>query len=341
MSKTKYTLDTCVWEITRKCNFNCAYCGTKAGKSNPNELGLQQCLDIAEQLADIGCRRVVLIGGEVFLKNGWETIVKRLVDTGIDTSIITNGSLINDKSIKDLKETGIKHICFSIDGTSEVHNKYRMKGSFETAVNAIKFCKSEGFVVTVVSTLNKESVKTLDAFYEVLSMLKIDAWQLQACSPFGNAADKLYLVPSKADLQKVCEFVAQKKNDSVFQIAAADNIGYFTNLEDEIRGIKTKCFTGCSAGLNVIGIDSLGNVRGCESLYDDEFIEGNLTECNLKDIWLSETAFVYNRCFNEDFLTGACKECNARKICVGGCRSFNYFYHGNMYESPMCLKNCN
>ena len=50
----------------------------------------------------------------------------------------------------------------------------------------------------------------------------------------------------------------------------------------------------------VIGIDSVGNVRGCESMYDDAFIEGNLREKTLKEIWEGPDAFAYNRKFSPD-----------------------------------------
>lgn len=333
-----YKLDTCVWEITRKCNFNCAYCGSGAGTERHNELSSEQCLNVAKQLVDMNCRRVVVIGGEAFLKDGWDIIVKYLVDNGRDTSIITNGYLINDVIISKLKQTGIKHISLSIDGDRDVHDEFRVKGSFDKAIQAIRLLKSNGFTVTVISTLNSKSIKTVPALYEIIKNLHIDAWQLQCCSPFGNATDKKYLVPSGEDLQTVCEFVAMENEKSDFQIAIADNIGYHTELECSIRGNVCMGYSGCSAGLTTIGIDSVGNVRGCESLYEDKFIEGNLLNTLLYDIWNSPTSFAYNRRFNKGMLKGKCAKCDVWYKCAAGCRSFNYFYSGEMFESKICLK---
>lgn len=330
-----YKLDTCVWEITRKCNFNCAYCGSKAGKA---DLDIEHLLSIAEQLVKMDCRRVVVIGGEVFLKQEWETIVKYLVDNGRDTSIITNGFLINETLVEKIVRTGIRHISLSIDGDRDVHDEFRVIGSFDRAIDVIRLLKRNGLVVSVISTLNSKSIKTVESLYKKLKILNIDAWQLQCCSPFGNAADKQYLVPSKNDLLRVCEFAAKENLNADFQIAVADNIGYYTELEPYIRGDFCKGYNGCSAGLNTIGIDSLGNVRGCESLYADEFIEGNLTEKTLFEIWTSPTAFLYNRQFKKTMLKGKCKNCNVWYKCAAGCRSFNYFYNGYVYENKMCLK---
>ena len=55
-----------MWELTLACCFGCRYCGSAGGRARADELTTAECLDAAEQLADLGCRRVSLIGGEVF-----------------------------------------------------------------------------------------------------------------------------------------------------------------------------------------------------------------------------------------------------------------------------------
>ena len=120
----------------------------------------------------------------------------------------------------------------------------------------------------------------------------------------------------------------------------ADNIGYFTETEGYLRGNQSgeAVFPGCSAGLTAIGIDSAGNVRGCESMYDERFIEGNLRKRTLKEIWEDPDAFAYNRRFSPAMLTGPCAGCGMGPWCAGGCRSYNYFVHGRLYESPACAR---
>ena len=66
--------DSCVWEITLACCFRCAYCGSGGGKARENELTTEECLDAARQIAEIGVKRVSLIGGEVFLRPDWEEV---------------------------------------------------------------------------------------------------------------------------------------------------------------------------------------------------------------------------------------------------------------------------
>lgn len=329
-----YKLYSCVWEITLACCFSCKYCGSGAGRKRENELSLEECLDVAEQLSELGCRRVSMIGGEVFMRSDWREIVGALTSRGIKVCIITNGFVFSEEYIEDLKKLRIESVAVSIDGIRAVHDKYRQEGSFDRAIDAVRKLGESGIPVSVISTLNSENASGL---YELLSVLKnepIWAWQLQACSPMGNASGINY----SFDFKQVIDFVLDNREKVPFSLGIADNIGYFTEGEGKLRGGEDVEFSGCGAGITSIGIDSVGNVRGCEAMYDDCFIEGNIRERRLKEIWEDETAFFYNRGFTTELLTGACRECPEGGYCAGGCRSYNYFVHGKMYESPFCAR---
>lgn len=60
--------------------FSCRYCGSQAGKARKDELSTEECINVAGQLAALGCRRVSMIGGEVFMRQDWKDIAKSLAD---------------------------------------------------------------------------------------------------------------------------------------------------------------------------------------------------------------------------------------------------------------------
>ncbi len=330
-----FKLRSCVWEITLACCFSCKYCGSKAGRPRENELTTEECLRVADELAALGCRRVSLIGGEVFMRPDWDIIVRRLTSQGVRVAVITNGFLFRPEHIERLRAAGVESVAVSVDGPRRVHDKYRMEGSFDRALNAIDTLAAAGIPVTVITTLNAENAPLLEELFAVLREKPIRALQLQACSPMGNAKEG---VDHRFDVQEVISFVERHMNEVDFPLGIADNIGYFTENEDRLRGVRGggAPFTGCRAGLSAIGIDSAGRVRGCESMYDDSFIEGDLRERSLKDIWEDPAAFAYNRGFTKALLTGACASCPHASKCAGGCRSYNYFVHGRLYEAPFC-----
>ena len=334
---TDYHLHSCVWELTLACCFNCKYCGSSGGLARADELNTEECLDTIQQLYELGCKRVSLIGGEVFLRPDWSVITEALIRCGIRVSIITNGFLFSDELIAKIKQIGLESVAVSLDGPETVHDKYRQQGSFHRAEAAIHTLVENGIPASVISTLNRENVEHLEELYQMLCCWGIQIWQLQACSPMGNAKDG---IPCVFDHAKVIRFVESHMFEAPFAMGIADNIGYYTEAEGFLRGNLSgqALFTGCSAGLTAIGIDSAGNVRGCESMYDEDFIEGNLRQKTLREIWEGPNSFRYNRGFTPELLTGKCANCDKGAFCAGGCRGYNYFVHGMLYEAPFCAK---
>ena len=333
-----YRLRSAVWEITLACCFSCRYCGSAGGKARKDELTTKECRSVAGQLADLGCERVSLIGGEVFMRPDWREICLALTGSGIRVNIITNGFLFTDPIIRGLRDVHAESVSVSLDGPKDVHDRYRQEGSYDRALLALRTLKEAGIPVSVISTLNSENIGRLEELLDMIRGSGIYAWQLQACSPMGNAASNG--VPYAFDPRQAIAFVERHMDSVPFALGVADNIGYFGPSEGSIRGNRSgqAFFTGCRAGIASVGIDSVGNVRGCESMYDPVFNEGNLRERTLKEIWEDENAFRYNRRFDPSLLTGTCAGCDLGPYCAGGCRSYNYFCHGKLYEAPRCAR---
>jgi len=332
-----YRLRSAVWEITLACPFSCKYCGSGGGKARPNELSTKECERIASELAELGCRRVSLIGGEVFTRPDWEAIIRFMTDRGIRVCVITNGFNMSGDIPDRLIGAGIESVAVSIDGPERVHDAYRAPGSYRRAMDAIDALAAKDIPVSVISALRSDNYRSVGEFFDILKDKPIFAWQLQACSPMGNARKNL--VGVDIDAAYIMDFVDAHADLVPFALGVADNIGYYTEAEGRLRGRRdgSSYFDGCGAGLTSIGIDSVGNVRGCESMYDEYFIEGNLRERSLRDIWEDPDAFSYNRKFTHDVLKGKCASCPHGDICAAGCRSYNYFTNGKeLYENLLC-----
>ncbi len=340
-NKKGYYPRQAVWEMTLRCNMNCMHCGSRAGKARQDELTLEECKDIAKQLIDMGLEQITLIGGEIFTLDFWHIIARQFVDNGVSTNIITNAYLLGDKQLEQIEKSGIKMVAVSIDGTEETHNLIRgKKDSFERAIKALDILKEKGYQTSVVTTVMKLNIDQLEELYKIFKDHKVDAWQIQLATPMGNASDNDLLVEPER-VKDIIDFIVDKRNESDMVIFPGDDIGYYNEKEEELRGYpgESFIFNGCGAGLFVVGIDSVGNVKGCESLYDDKFIEGNLRKESLEEIWNKEGAFSYNRDFTPDKLTGKCKNCEMGKYCAGGCRQMCYFTSGEYYNNMYCARN--
>ena len=334
-----YKLDTVVWEITLKCNIHCLHCGSSAENvTRNNELSTDEALNLIEQLSDLGCKRVVLSGGEPFLRKDWATLALRVRDLGMNVSFISNGYVVNDDIIDILKVIQPNGISFSLDGgCAETHDYIRGKnGVFERCLNALDKTTKAGLYSSAVTSVHKKNINELDKILNILLVRNVCAWQVQTATPQGRMPKELAL--NEEEYYSLAKFIAEKRKryNNIIKIYEADCIGYYSVLS---KDLFCKNWRGCQAGLQVMGIESDGTVKGCLSIHGEPYVEGNIREQSLKEIWESKENFKFNRRFSPDKLKGMCKSCKWGAICRGGCTEKAVTCTGSPYESPYCLYN--
>jgi radical SAM protein with 4Fe4S-binding SPASM domain len=69
---------------------------------------------------------------------------------------------------------------------------------------------------------------------------------------------------------------------------------------------------------------------------EDRFIEGNVRQHPLAEIWNRPGAFAYNREFSVDMLGGFCRTCEYAEVCRGGCTWTTFAEHGPVRDNPYC-----
>lgn len=323
-----------IWELTLKCNLKCKHCVSSAGPPRANELSTQEALDLCRDLSDLGFKAICLMGGEIFLRKDWDIIVKEIKDLGMNASIVTNGFCDKDKIIPRLVRLNIDCIGFSIDGTPETHDNIRgVKGSFNRAIEFMHESKKAGlstYVITTVHKLNFYDVPKMAYF--LLEEEKVD-WQIQEASPMGRFSKKRIL--SKEEnyyLGAYIAFLQQKySRDKVY---GSHSLGFNSNFIPNLS--LSSDWNGCPAGKKILGIKSNGDIIGCLMLPDD-FIEGNIREKNIKDIWRDPEAFSYNRQFKKEKLGDNCKNCIYGQQCKGGCTTRSFVLTGKNHNDPHCF----
>jgi radical SAM protein with 4Fe4S-binding SPASM domain len=340
MSDNRYNLRYCVWELTLQCNMNCLHCGSRAGHKRENELSQTEAFSVAEELVKLGCEYLTFIGGEIFLYNGWEKIARILSDGGVKVNIITNGYIFGDEQVKAVQDARLTNVSVSIDGMEKNNNRIRNNhNSFSRIGKTLERLNKENIPIAVNTTLIESNVEDLEELSDYLIDNNVKLWQIQLANPMGNMAIHREQIITTESIKKVIAFIKEKRDEDRIRIFTGDNIGYYEKNERYIRGYpgQTGYWMGCQAGLCVVGIDSIGNVKGCESLYDDLFIEGNLRKESLAEIWNNENNFSYNRKFDLTLLEGKCKECNMGGLCRAGCRGACYFTNGRYFENAYCV----
>jgi len=336
---------TAVWELTLACNLRCRHCGSRAGRPRSDELPTPRALELCRELADLGCRQVTLGGGEPTLRKEWPVIASALVERGIKVNMTTNGLKWTPTLAKQIKTFGLESICFSVDGLAGTHEYIRrVKGHFRKIFAAIDMCHDMGIACSIITSVTRRVIPELEPLRDMLTEHHVRSWQIQLGNPTGYMEENPDLVISPEDVLEIVPLVARLRQESKRpRIYVGDNIGYYGGLEEYLRHKKAMVpfWIGCHAGCQVIGIESNGNIKGCQSLPSamnnvDAFVEGNILEHPLKAIWNDPKAFQYNREFKLDDLAGFCRSCENAEICRGGCSWTAFAHTRSRYDNPYC-----
>ncbi len=339
----------CVWELTLGCNLRCEHCGSRAGRVRPDELSLDECLDVVQQLADLGTELVTLSGGEPTLKKGWDTIARAIADHGIYVNMVTNGvyrsGATADEVAQRALDAGMCNVGVSIDGTEDVHDEIRGAGTFAASMASIERFVAAGMRVGVMTTVNRRNLPLLPEVRRAAIDVGATMWRLQLGKPMGSMDDHRDWMIRPTQLLTLLPLLAELKLEGGIHVAVGDSLGYYGQPGKVLRGRgwrgRKECWKGCQAGMQAIGIEADGGVKGCLSLQAkwgdrDPFVEGNLRERSLADLWYAPGMFAFNREFEVDTLTGGCRPCRHAKLCRGGARCVSSAVLGSLTEDPYC-----
>lgn len=329
-----YDLRGAVWEITMGCNMRCKHCGSECKDILKDQLTPEEAIKLCDELVDMKLDFITLSGGEPTTRKDWDYIAKNLSDGGINTSMITNGWLMNNELIKRAKNARVHTICISIDGTEKTHDMIRREGSFRKDIKALKKIKESGIGVAVITTVSSANIDELEELYQQFNSIGINIWQLQLAMPMGNFKHQKDFTIEPSYIDRIIDFAYEKIGKGI-KITFADCIGYYNTkaikvLQNHIA--DNWCWQGCGAGKYSIGILHNGDITACTSLRSDDFIVGNIRKQTLRSIWENEESFAWNRKMTKDQLSGLCKKCQYGKLCLGGCSNSRFCLNGSVYS---------
>jgi len=323
------------WELTLACNLRCGHCGSSAGSPRKNELTGDECLKICDQFPELLVQEVNFTGGEPLLNPDWFDIALRLNELKIATKILTNGLLLDARTVTKIKAAGISGVGISIDGCENTHDRLRGQfGLFHEIKKSIERLHENNLQITVITTVHSTNVSELSTLRDILVSLGVKRWQVQPIFPLGRTLLRPELKLSKADYLQLGRFIKsyyRRFPGQGLEILPGDSFGYYTDMDP-----RKPIWRGCPAGFFSCGITSDGKVKGCLSL-PDEIIDGDLRRNDLWDIWFHTDAFTWNRKFSNGKLGENCRGCEMGETCRGGCSAMSIGGTGSMHNDPYCF----
>jgi radical SAM protein with 4Fe4S-binding SPASM domain len=330
-----------VWELTLKCDLACRHCGSRAGRTRPDELSTAECLDLVGQMAALGVLEVTVIGGEAYLRDDWVEIITAIRAAGMSCSMTTGGRGLTAERAAAAAAAGLQSVSISIDGREATHDRLRgVAGAYRSALDAASNLRRAGVRVTVNTQINKLSMAELPDVLDTVVAMGARAWQIQLTVAMGRAADAPDVLLQPEDLLELFPQLAALKarcDQAGVVLWPGNNIGYFGPYESVLRGTLPRGhMSSCGAGCSTLGIEADGAIKGCPSLQTLPWTGGNIRDASLQDIWQRSAPLRYMRDRTVDDLWGYCRDCYYADACRAGCTWTGFSLFGKPGNNPMC-----
>jgi MoaA/NifB/PqqE/SkfB family radical SAM enzyme len=234
---------------TMRCNLNCYGCYAGEYSKRNADLSFDLVDRILQEAKDIGIHFVVVSGGEPFTRKDLLDIYEKHSDIGFQ--IYTNGSLLDEETVKRLAEMGNVMPCISIEGYEKETDERRGKGHFKTIMAAMDRLREAGVVFGFSVTATRHNADTIveDKFMEMLVEKGATLGWYFSYIPIGREPD-VSLMPTPEQRDRQSRRVSELRNKYPVLLADFWNDGWMTN--------------GCiCAGERYFHINAHGDVEPC------------------------------------------------------------------------------
>jgi MoaA/NifB/PqqE/SkfB family radical SAM enzyme len=242
------------WEITARCNLECPYCF--ATKHIGDELTTAEALLAMESMKEGGVKKLMISGGEPFLRKDAIDLIEHGCRTGLLMKIITNGTALSSAVIGRLKDLPVE-ISFSLDGAhAETHDHSRRKaGSFDRILATI--AKLDSLPFDIICVVTKENWREAGELIDLAHAIKCRSITFTSLISFSHSN----LTPDEE--AKLFDLLAERRAryGSAFAIRT---VAFRQSAASET----------CMAGRSIFFICSEGYVHSCSLLKhvkDEQF----------------------------------------------------------------------
>lgn len=309
---------------TNYCNHRCYYCsyadselGLRNAVNRQDQISWEKMQEIILDISDMGVKAVTFSGGgEPLIYPYIVEAMQRILDTGIDLSVITNGQLLKGDRAQVLSKA--KWVRISLDSAdADTYSKIRQLPSdafVEVCENIRNFSqiKQKGCELGVNFVVNHENASQVYDTARLVKSLGVDHIKFTARvtkdlfqyhKPFrANVKEQIYR--AKAELEDG-KFDVINKYEGDFDSALVFHRNY------------NKCYI--NQIFTVIAADS--KVYFChDKAYVEEGVVGDLKERSFKKLWFSEDVVKRYQEFNP------CNECNHHCVYDDRNELLNTFY---------------
>ncbi len=313
---------------TNNCNSKCISCWLREFKPElKEELSKEHLLRIVKEAAEIGVKEIRIPGsGEPLMKEGFIEVIKEIKKQQMFGLLITNGTLLNEETIRELIRIEWDCLTISIDGPNAKINDFLrgLPGYFKKVISNLKILKEikdkekkEKPILRFNVVLSNKNYDQILGIFEIAKNYGCKDVQVQTLTIWGKKGKKLKLNKKETELfqkkiSKIKEFA--EKNEIFTNIEEFKNKELIekTNKMDEVifnkqkrhnQGFDLPCF---EPWYNMIILPN-GTVTPCSIAGGEDW--DNVKRKKLKEIWFGKKFQELRQNLLNNRLPHYCKTC--------------------------------
>ena len=176
ITATPYTAYSVSWNLTQRCNLECAHCYLSASASadTRGELTTEECRRVIDEITTVNPNVfLILTGGEPFLRKDLFEIAAYAAEKRFTVVLGTNGVLLREKEAKAMRRHGVLGASISLDSTdAKRHDVFRhLPGAWDGAVRATKVLADEGLDFSLHMSVTDWNVDEIPAMIDLAKAL--------------------------------------------------------------------------------------------------------------------------------------------------------------------------
>jgi len=324
------------WNLTRRCNLECAHCYISAGphESATSELDTAECLRIIDELLAVNpAPMLILSGGEPLLRQDLNQIAAYAAQRGATVVLGTNGTLLTDERIAGLKAAGVRGVAVSIDSLRpSYHDNFRHgRGALDDTLAALGRLRAQRLDFIIQTTATKGNRAELERIAQWSAEQGAVAFNCYFLVATGRGAGMSDLAPAEYEivLADLARWQRQYRGQMMVRAKCAPHFMRHVHAADRDSPVLNY-ETRCPCGTQYCRITPDGKLTPCPYLPE---VAGDLRTHSFAEVWRSAPLF---RALREGVLGGKCGACEYRKLC-GGCRARAFAIAGDVLAAdPSC-----
>ncbi len=353
---TSYKPFLIAWNLTSQCNLCCGHCYMDAGEFNTppispfdkgelrrihgdgasgHELTREEGFHLIDEISSINPDTIlVLTGGEPLLYKYTLDFARYASKKGLMVVVGTNGLLLDDSTIKRLKESGVSGVGLSLDSLDPAkHDRFRgLPGAWSRAVEAIDRCRHHGLQFQIhnsVTSFNWREVPQIIEFAHQQGARVVNFF-FMVCTGRGEKLTDITPQQYEEVLSNLIE-LQDRYPGMLIRARCAPHfkrIAYQKDPHSPLTKAEGYLGGGCLAGSHYCRIAPDGEVTPCPYM---PLSVGNVRGDGFSQIWANATVF---KDLRSPQLKGKCGECEYEELC-GGCRARPYASHGDYLDEDL------